>query len=353
MNHTAAPPFAFTAGPHDARTVLVGEAHGDQEKLTGLPFMGNAGQALNQLLEEAGIPRKECLLTNVFAFQPLNSSIPSICGKRADVGKDYPHQPIAQGQYVLSQYLPEVARLKAEIDAFPRNLVIALGSPACWALLGRPGIGVQRGAITESTLCPGTKVLPTYHPSYLFKMFQHRPIVLADLMKAARERLFPEVRRPERYIVVQPTRDDIAMWFHKHAMSASMLSIDVETGAGQIKLFGVASSPQHGLVIPFVDLHNPSGCYWPTHDDEMAAWYWIANMMDLTCPKLFQNGLFDLQYILPMGIVPRNVVEDTMLLHHALYPELQKSLGFLGSIYTNEAAWKLMRGATDTEKRDE
>jgi len=43
-----------------------------------------------------------------------------------------------------------------------------------------------------------------------------------------------------------------------------------------------------------------------------------------------------------------------MLLHHALYPELPKGLGFLGSIYTNEASWKLMRRErSDTVKRDE
>jgi hypothetical protein len=43
-----------------------------------------------------------------------------------------------------------------------------------------------------------------------------------------------------------------------------------------------------------------------------------------------------------------------MLLHHALQPESEKSLGFLGSIYTGEASWKLMRqrGKT-TIKRDE
>jgi hypothetical protein len=44
---------------------------------------------------------------------------------------------------------------------------------------------------------------------------------------------------------------------------------------------------------------------------------------------------------------------DTMLLHHAMYPELPKSLGFLGSIYTNESAWKLMRQDSEELKRDE
>ena len=72
--------------------------------------------------------------------------------------------------------------------------------------------------------------------------------------------------------------------------------------------------------------------------------------------KLGQNYLYDLQYILPMGISPTRVARDTMLLHHAWFPELQKGLGFLGSIYTSEPAWKLMRRqrkVDQMEKRDE
>jgi len=64
--------------------------------------------------------------------------------------------------------------------------------------------------------------------------------------------------------------------------------------------------------------------------------------------------MYDLQYILPLGIAARANLEDTMLLHHSHYPEMKKGLGFLGSIYTSEPAWKLMRTMkADTEKRDE
>jgi hypothetical protein len=42
-----------------------------------------------------------------------------------------------------------------------------------------------------------------------------------------------------------------------------------------------------------------------------------------------------------------------MLLHHALYPEMQKGLGFLGSIYSNEPAWKLLRGKAEELKKDD
>jgi hypothetical protein len=51
------------------------------------------------------------------------------------------------------------------------------------------------------------------------------------------------------------------------------------------------------------------------------------------------------------GVKVMNADEDTMLLHHALYPESEKSLGYLGSIYTDEGSWKRMR-KTDTIKED-
>jgi hypothetical protein len=72
-------------------------------------------------------------------------------------------------------------------------------------------------------------------------------------------------------------------------------------------------------------------------------------------PKVAQNGLYDLSFLWrSYGITVRAFQHDTMLLHHALQPESEKSLGFLGSIYTGEASWKLMRARGKTTiKRDE
>jgi hypothetical protein len=48
-----------------------------------------------------------------------------------------------------------------------------------------------------------------------------------------------------------------------------------------------------------------------------------------------------------------NVLHDDMLLHHVLYPELNKGLGFLASVYCNEFAYKLLRKHGEELKRDE
>jgi hypothetical protein len=70
--------------------------------------------------------------------------------------------------------------------------------------------------------------------------------------------------------------------------------------------------------------------------------------------KLFQNGLYDIAFLWrAYGIKVMGAEHDTMLLHHALQPESLKGLGFLGSIYSDEGAWKQMREKVTTIKADE
>ena len=77
----------------------------------------------------------------------------------------------------------------------------------------------------------------------------------------------------------------------------------------------------------------------------------VKEILENELPKLGQNVIYDIQYSLEYGIFPNNVIEDTMLLHHALYPELPKGLAFLASVHTNSPAWKHMR--KESNKRDE
>ena len=185
----------------------------------------------------------------------------------------------------------------------------------------------------------------------MLRQWAWRPIVLADLIKCSREAQFPEIIRPERQVLTNPTLDEIAEWFSR---PAEMYSCDIETGARQIKCIGFARSKSDSIVIPFVDLQKPGGNYWATIEDEIKAWKLVRDALEGPIPKLGQNFMYDLQYLYRAGIRPRNCLHDTMLLHHSLFPEMQKGLGFMGSIYTNEAAWKLMRyEKVDSEKRDE
>jgi len=345
------PAFAATSGPRNAKIALVAEAWGDQEEKTRIPLIGTTGQELNRMLLEAGIERSKCFATNVFALRPTNNKIDSLClDKKGVGGKAYTLPATNMGKYIEPRFLPELDRLQEELETVRPNLIIALGAISTWALLQSPKIGGIRGTTSEALLVPGLKVLATYHPSAVYRNWALRPIVIADLMKAKREAEFPEIRRPQRFVLVRPSIPEMYAWWREHGEGVSRLAFDIETTKGQIRNIGFATSRQHAINIPFI-VRDRS--YWPTVNGEWAAWQFVQMVLDSPAVKIAQNGLYDIQYLWRMGLRIRNYREDTMLLHHALYPEMQKGLGFLGSIYTNEVSWKILRGKTEELKRDD
>ena len=88
--------------------------------------------------------------------------------------------------------------------------------------------------------------------------------------------------------------------------------------------------------------------YWPDSRTELAAWTFVRGILQGDkVSKCFQNGLYDISFLWrAVGIKVRRAEHDTMLLHHSLQPESLKGLGYLGSIYTDERAWKHMRSTT-------
>jgi uracil-DNA glycosylase len=354
-------PFAHSRGRRDAKIALVGEAWGEQEELLKLPFMGASGQELGRILREVGIDPGQCFYTNVFPLRPPGNNIEALCGSKKEVGPGYVLPPIRQGKYIRPEYLPHLERLSTEIAQVSPNLVVPLGNIACWALLTSTGIGSIRGNTTECRLTlradglvkqitPYIKALPTYHPVAVLRDWSLRVIVKTDLLKAAREAEFPEIRRPERWVLIDPTLAELREWFSR---PAERYAVDVETAKRQITMIGLARNAEDAVVVPFVDARQPHNSYWATLEEELEARALVNTALAGSVPKIFQNGLYDLQYIWREGFTPRNCTEDTMLLHHAMYPELRKGLGFLGSVYTNESSWKLLRRADDSNKRDE
>jgi len=182
-----------------------------------------------------------------------------------------------------------------------------------------------------------------------------RAVTVLDLAKAKRESEFPEVRRPERTVYIDPSLEDLEWYYEQHLRSAESIAADIETAHDQITCIGFAPGPSSAIVIPFVDPRKPNASFWSTPEQEQAAWSFVRRVLALRCRKTFQNGLYDVHFLRrSYGIVVENWEDDTMLLHHSLQPESEKGLAFLGSVYTNEASWKLMRSRGKTTiKRDE
>lgn len=324
----------------------------------------------------AWIPRRDDWLnaasigfTNVLNERPPGNKLEAFCGSRAEVGKDYPYAAMASAKYLLPKYLHHLDRLKQQVHDLKPNLVVAMGNAACWGLLGTTGITAIRGTTVMAPI--GVKVLPTFHPASLLYegQWSNRPIVIADLMKANREAAYPEVRRPPRTVIISPELDEVEEWVEQTLRDRPWrLAVDVETAGGMIDTIGFARSPSEALVIPlgphryrrgqnFVVIRPKRGAaectnYWD-FEEERKVWSLIRRLLEAGLDLVFQNGVYDLQYLIRMGIRPRVCRDDTMLAWHSLYPEMRKSLGFIASILTDESAWKeLNKHKADTARRE-
>jgi uracil-DNA glycosylase len=142
----------FGEGSKGAPLMLVGEQPGDQEDLTGKPFVGPAGKILDRALEEAGINRDEVYVTNVvkhFKWEPR--------GKRRIHKKPNSREIAACRPW-----------LEAELRLVKPEVLVCLGATAAQTVFG-PSFRVtrDRGKILRSEF--GAKVVATVHPSSLLR----------------------------------------------------------------------------------------------------------------------------------------------------------------------------------------
>lgn len=351
------------------KIAIVGEAQGLQESIYGKPFIGAAGELLNKLLFDAGLlatkdfeafkeREEKFFITNVFDLKPPadDNNILSLCVRKRELpngGKGYNYPALTNGWFVKPEYLPEIARLKAQLEEVKPNIVIGMGNTALWALTGKVGIDKYRGALLESSLVPGLKCIFTYHPASLFRNWSRRSVVVLDLAKSKEEAETPERNFVSREVWLEPTLVDLEEFEHKYIDGCSLLSFDIETSDEQITCIALAPDPYHAIVLPFVDERKAAFCYWPTRAEEVLAWKWLKKVLEGPIPKLAQNGMYDTSWLRNAGVHVRAFHEDTMLLHHALQPEERKGLGVLASLYAKEDAFKQMgKAATKRSKRD-
>ena len=142
----------FGEGPRKAPLMLVGEQPGDQEDLSGHPFVGPAGKLLDKALADAGIDRSNVYVTNVvkhFKWEPR--------GKRRIHKKPRASEIAACRPW-----------LDTEIALVRPKAIVCLGATAAQALLGAAfKVTAHRGTFIESPLAP--LVLATVHPSSLLR----------------------------------------------------------------------------------------------------------------------------------------------------------------------------------------
>lgn len=335
---------------------FVGEAPSTEELEHGKPFVGPSGRILNALFRTASLDRDDYFITNVFDEKPPDNKIKAWCAPlkeaRANGWTDLP--PIGANGFLRPEHRKHLDRLKSELERAQPNVIVPLGGTALWAFSGKTNITAMRGtAFPAKLLVPGTKIVPTYHPSFLMKKWGLYSVAVRDLQFAKLEAdKGKELAYAERSLILEPTLADIrdAM---PHCAGSDLLSVDIETGWGQITCIGFAWDQYHAICIPFVDQRRPNKSYWQNPQDEARAWRLVGEILASPAPKLGQNFAgYDFMWLLwRYRLACTNLLHDTRLLSHAIYPELPKDLGFLGASYASQGAWKHMGHKGD--KRDD
>ena len=156
--HCGATQTVFGVGPTDARIVLLGEQPGDQEDLSGLPFIGPAGKVLDEALSVAGLDRHRMYLTNVVKHF------------KHTVGEDGTER---KRRLHKKPNVREVRCCRPWFDAEwsclgEAQVLVCLGMTAATAVLG-PGLRMNdlRGRFIETDYCEKTVV--TWHPSAILR----------------------------------------------------------------------------------------------------------------------------------------------------------------------------------------
>jgi uracil-DNA glycosylase len=165
--------IVFDDGSANARLMFVGEGPGADEDAQGLPFVGRAGQLLNNMIVAMGLKREEVYIANVVKCRPPQNRVPE---------PDEAH--------TCMQFLHQ------QIEVVRPEVLVALGSTAATYLLAaKNSLSALRGRIHSYR---GIKLIVTYHPAFLLRDPRQKKEAWRDLQIAMSELgLKPPARSPQ------------------------------------------------------------------------------------------------------------------------------------------------------------
>jgi uracil-DNA glycosylase family 4 len=150
----------FGEGDPDAQVFFIGEGPGENEDLTGRPFVGRAGQLLDKMIAAMGLRREQMFIANIVKCRPPGNRAPA------------PDETGACTPYLVKQL--EIVRPK---------IIVTLGHPAARFMLDtKLSMGRLRG---QWQSWRGIKLMPTFHPSYVLRSYtpEVRAAVWSDLQQ--------------------------------------------------------------------------------------------------------------------------------------------------------------------------
>lgn len=329
------PTYVLPTGP---RIAFIGEAPGREEEVTGEPFVGASGSLLCQVLSTLGLSRSSAFFGNICQVCPPNNDIEAF-------------EPFG------GEISTGIEQLLTDLERFRPNICVLLGNTALRRFKDddKASVSYWRGSLFQVEKWAKVKCMATYHPAAVLRQFSWYPVFKLDLKRAVEEGMSPDLVLPQRELVTPcsypGSLEDYLCFLERYAddviLNKRLLAIDIEGGVNSMSCLSMAHSANQAVLVPLVGMGG--GSFWPDVSLETRVWKTLVRVLtNPSTPKVLQNSLYD-NFVLcySYGIPIRGIVDDTMVKHWEAYPELEKGLGFLCSIYTKEPNYKSDRTVND------
>ncbi len=299
----------FGRGNKRAKILIVGEAPGEQESIAGIPFVGKAGQLLDEILHKADIQESDIYVFNVVCCRPPQNDI-----KHKDALEAIKICPKAHLLPLISAIRPEV--------------ILALGNTPHKFFFGSEGIVKKRGTVKTWN---GIKIVPSLHPSFLRRgNMQYLSDVISDF-KLAKSLI--NIKSTTQKILLK-TEEEVSNLCNK-LRESKRISCDVETSGLNVyagdEIIGIGFS-----------YNRDSGYYIQIRDKsvlgdnlEICVSDKILSdikgvLEDEKVGKTFHKAMFDVEFLKQdLGIIVRSVRADSLVLAHILDENTPNDLEYL------------------------
>jgi uracil-DNA glycosylase len=317
-----------------SKILCIDEAPTIQDLQRQEPFSGASsnGAELARMLHEAGILKTECSLACVSRRPKFKNDTKGFFQKKT------PQQWIPDA--ILMQ---DIEKIWEVIERVRPNLIIAFGDLSLWAVSGHRSVAKWRGSVIDSApALPGIvqsrpyKVVPTYSPTQIIRMWPWRHIAVQDLKRCNRESLFPENKIPPYTFHIRPTYAEAIEYLDELKDECDKnpglkVSCDIETIAHQIACVGYGTTRLEAMCIPILTKDDKEG-YWSPQEEMEIVSRQRKILGHETADVFGQNFLYDAQYFIRYWGVRPKIRFDTMVAWHTLYPGEKKSLDYIASM---------------------
>jgi uracil-DNA glycosylase family 4 len=325
--------------PETAKICIAGEAPGADEDASGFPFWGASGREQDRMLRDAGYDiQKDVWYSNAYKVRPPDNEI----ARFSELGID---MALCQAQFIeeLTQYKPTIIVTTGKTST---NILCPFTIPRKKGQVDakKDGFGKWRGSLLTSPLLSWDHyVVPVYHPAFILRAWSERCISVLIYTRAREEAEWTSINgrcRPllERNLKGDPSYDEVIQYLEECLDWPWPLSVDIESlWSSKLKIqypyiFGIAKNTFDALAFSMWDYDGP----------RLVRIFRLLNAILSTKNIIGQNfTVYDAHWLRSIGLRPRvELVDDTLIRHHTLFPELEHSLAFMVMQYTREPYYK-------------